>query len=347
MRESRCPQKTLVITFLHCRTEWTSEGTNGNWLTKMLKLIFIVGILANVGSFVLEPEDDTVMTYKNGRALLTPEQEEFLMELLAADDALIDAASRGIVDDILAALAGINQVNIVGPDNQQTQQQQQQAQLPVSATQFSQPPNNPTLPVGANDMTPQQQAVFTAIMSSLGSSPISAQAPPFAPGPSQTQAQAQPFAPIAPNPGQTQEPSFASGSPQTQSQQYAPGPSQTQSQPFGPGSGPQFSSGQPPSYSQGQRPAQQTQPFSPVQVPRAPNSPAMTQQNANTTAVGGNNNHLFNTIQSVIMGSSSRNVTQIVDQSLRIATPAPVRELVTSILNAVYCNSVRRLMGRC
>jgi len=40
------------------------------------------------------------MNYKHARAQLKPEQEEFLMELLAADDALIESASRGIVDDV-------------------------------------------------------------------------------------------------------------------------------------------------------------------------------------------------------------------------------------------------------
>lgn len=67
----------------------------------------------------------------------------------------------------------------------------------------------------------------------------------------------------------------------------------------------------------------------------------------NVTVVGGNNNHLLSTISSVIMNSGRRNVTGIVDESLRIATPAPIREFVTGILGVVYCNSIRRLLGRC
>ncbi|CAL8134994.1 unnamed protein product [Orchesella dallaii] len=447
-------------------------------------IIFALGILANAGSFVLENEDEINMNYKTSRALLTPEQEELLMELLAADDALIDAASRGIVDDILAAIAGINQVNIVGPpDNQQPQQ----VQVPNSPP-FSQAANTPALPVGVtndNQMTAQQQAVFTAMMTSLvgSNSPASAQGPtfasagsqsqafgqgpsqssqfaqepsqaqstqfgqslsqfesepfaqglpqaqspqfgqsqsqtqsvPFAPGTpqsqspqfgqSQSQTQSAPFAPgspqsqspqfgqnqfqtdsapFAPGPAQSQSPQFAQRPSQSQSTPFAPGPLPNQAPPFASGTGqhplqqqsPPFASGpaqrplqqQSPSYAsrpspqrppQGQAPTyvagapqQQRPSFTPVQTlqataPGAPTVPPTMSQNPNTTAVGGNNNHLFNTIQSVIMGSSSRNVTAIVDQSLRIATPGPIRDLVTGILNVVYCNSVRRLMGRC
>lgn len=77
----------------------------------------------------------------------------------------------------------------------------------------------------------------------------------------------------------------------------------------------------------------------------APVSAAQTQ--GNVTTIGGNNNHLFSTISQVIRNSNTRNVTGIVDQSLRIATPAPIREFVTGLLNVVYCNSIRRLLGRC
>lgn len=79
------------------------------------------------------------------------------------------------------------------------------------------------------------------------------------------------------------------------------------------------------------------------------NNPLQQQQQmqSNVTTIGGNNNHLFATISQVIRNSNSRNVTGIVDESLRIATPAPIREFVTGILSVVYCNGIRRLLGRC
>lgn len=51
-------------------------------------------------AFYVVPEDEIIKTYRSARAALTPEQREFLMELMAADDAIIDTASRGIVDDV-------------------------------------------------------------------------------------------------------------------------------------------------------------------------------------------------------------------------------------------------------
>lgn len=50
------------------------------------------------------PEDEIIKNYRSARAALTPEQHEFLMELMAADDAIIDTASRGIVDDVFKKL---------------------------------------------------------------------------------------------------------------------------------------------------------------------------------------------------------------------------------------------------
>lgn len=60
-----------------------------------------------------------------------------------------------------------------------------------------------------------------------------------------------------------------------------------------------------------------------------------------------NNNHLFSQISKVVINSATRNVTGIVDEALKIGTPAPVRDLVNGILGVAYCNSIRRLLGRC
>ncbi|CAL8134992.1 unnamed protein product [Orchesella dallaii] len=259
-------------------------------------ILLVLPILANVGSFVVVPEDEILKTYKLARAQLKPEQEEFLLELLAADDALIESASRGIVDDILQAIAGLGQgqiqVNLVGPGNQPQQQQPQplapaavapqspQAPAPVAAAQPAPSPSSGqfTLDIAALDLTPSQQATLTAMLEKSLEN-ITSSAEPSTAAPTMTMSQATVTA--APTPGL---------------------------------------------------------PVAPTSKQQAP---------SNVTTIGGNNNHLFNTITSVIMNSNRRNVTGIVDQSLRIATPAPIREFVTGILNVVYCNGIRRLLGRC
>jgi len=221
----------------------------------MLKLLVVLlsafACSTSLTLSVIEPEDEILSNYKRARARLTPDQEEFLMELLAADDALIAAATgrgRGVVDDILQAVAGAGlgsvNLNLVGGANPA---QQQQAPL------------NPSLTFALNGQ------------------------------------------PLVGN-AQAQAPAAAASQP-TYLQGGAAGAPLQGAAPQGPGGAP--------------------------------------------INVGSNNNHLFSTISSVIRNSNTRNVTGIVDQSLRIATPAPIREFVTGILGVVYCNGIRRLLGRC
>jgi hypothetical protein len=70
-------------------------------------------------------------------------------------------------------------------------------------------------------------------------------------------------------------------------------------------------------------------------------------QAAQQQAQANNDNYLFSQISKVIINSGTRNVTGIVDEALKIGTPAPVRELVNGILGVAYCNGIRRLLGRC
>jgi len=248
-------------------------------------LVVLLSVLACSRAFQLEYEDELLTSYKRARARLTPEQEEFLTELLAADDALIaEATSRGIVDDILQALAGVGtgniRVNIVGDG-------------------LSQNALNPS---------------FTLI-----STPGQQQQPQY-----QQQVQ--------------QQPAYASPSMLEKALLNA-------TNAIGSGSAPPPATATSPSFLQAP-PTGAPIPGFPTEK-QAPQGQPGQQQVQNQTTLGGNNNHLFSTITSVIRNSNTRNVTGIVDQSLRIATPAPIREFVTGILNVVYCNSIRRLLGRC
>lgn len=71
------------------------------------------------------------------------------------------------------------------------------------------------------------------------------------------------------------------------------------------------------------------------------------QQQTMMNGVTNNDNHLFNQVSKVVTNSLTRNVTGIVDEALKIGTPAPVRDLVNGILGVAYCNGIRRLLGRC
>ncbi|ODM95205.1 Transmembrane protein [Orchesella cincta] len=161
----------------------------GAFLTSLPILAWQLGTGTDANSFVVVPQDEILMNYKQARAQLKPEQKEFLMELLAADDALIESASRGIVDDILQAIAGLGQgqvqVNLLGPGNTPQAQPQPlspslvanfqltsptpQAQTPAAATSPAPTSSGSSsgqfvLDLAALDLSPQQQATLTAML---------------------------------------------------------------------------------------------------------------------------------------------------------------------------------------
>jgi hypothetical protein len=86
----------------------------------------------------------------------------------------------------------------------------------------------------------------------------------------------------------------------------------------------------------------------PIYVPiNATQQQGTTQGQLVSGAMDGNNNHLFSQVSKVVGNSVTGNVTGIVDEALKIGTPAPVRDLVNGILGVAYCNGIRRLLGRC
>lgn len=57
--------------------------------------------------------------------------------------------------------------------------------------------------------------------------------------------------------------------------------------------------------------------------------------------------HVLGQVDSIIQNVNGANITGIVDQALLIRAPAPVRQLVNSILGLALCNPFNRLWNRC
>lgn len=57
--------------------------------------------------------------------------------------------------------------------------------------------------------------------------------------------------------------------------------------------------------------------------------------------------HVLNQVDKILQNVSRGNVTGIVDQSLGIRAPMPVRNLVNGIMKLVFCDPISRLFGRC
>ncbi len=57
--------------------------------------------------------------------------------------------------------------------------------------------------------------------------------------------------------------------------------------------------------------------------------------------------HVLGQVDSIIQNVNGANITGIVDQALLIRAPAPVRQLVNSILGLALCNPLNRLWNRC
>ncbi|CAG7820174.1 unnamed protein product [Allacma fusca] len=58
-------------------------------------------------------------------------------------------------------------------------------------------------------------------------------------------------------------------------------------------------------------------------------------------------NHVYQQVDKILGSVASGNIVGIVDESLAIRAPTPVRNFVTGILKVIFCNPVDRIFGRC
>ncbi|XP_021958162.1 classical arabinogalactan protein 9 isoform X2 [Folsomia candida] len=76
-------------------------------------------------------------------------------------------------------------------------------------------------------------------------------------------------------------------------------------------------------------------------TPEAPTLPPVTLRPRPSTE------HVLNQVDKILGSVAIGNITGIVDQSLQINTSKPVQNLVTGILNTIFCTPINRLLGRC
>lgn len=57
--------------------------------------------------------------------------------------------------------------------------------------------------------------------------------------------------------------------------------------------------------------------------------------------------HHLNQVDKILGNVANGNIVGIVDESLAIRAPAPVRQLVTNIMKVIFCNPIDRLFRRC
>lgn len=58
-------------------------------------------------------------------------------------------------------------------------------------------------------------------------------------------------------------------------------------------------------------------------------------------------NHVYGQVDKILGNVATGNIVGIVDESLAIRAPTPVRNFVTGILKVIFCNPIDRLLGRC
>ena len=58
-------------------------------------------------------------------------------------------------------------------------------------------------------------------------------------------------------------------------------------------------------------------------------------------------NHVYQQVDKILGNVATGNIVGIVDESLGIRAPTPVRNFVTGILKVIFCNPIDRLLGRC